>query len=99
MNGMTTVRMYNFRIRKRPKLIREIGAEGYLNGARKTGDMLYFVTNVQPNFWIVKEIEGDLLRPARIRFEGRARFNALELYGYRNFTWCDGTIVLRHYGY
>lgn len=63
MNGMTTVRMYNVLNPKTPKLIREIGAEGYLNGARKTGDMLYFVTNVQPNFWIMNEIDGDTLRP------------------------------------
>lgn len=63
MNGMTTVRMYNVLNPNTPKLIREIGAEGYLNGARKTGDMLYFVTNVQPNFWIMNEIDGDTLRP------------------------------------
>ncbi len=64
MNGMTTVRMYNVINPKTPKLIREIGAEGYLNGARKTGNMLYFVTNVQPNFWIMNEIDGDALRPS-----------------------------------
>ncbi|MBO0586808.1 beta-propeller domain-containing protein [Sporosarcina sp. E16_8] len=63
MNGMTTVRMYTVKNPKTPKLIREIGAEGYLNGARKTGNMLYFVTNVQPNFWIMNEIDGDTLRP------------------------------------
>ncbi|MBO0601262.1 beta-propeller domain-containing protein [Sporosarcina sp. E16_3] len=63
MNGMTTVRMYNVKNPKMPKIIREIGAEGYLNGARKTGNMLYFVTNVQPNFWIMNEIDGDVLRP------------------------------------
>jgi len=63
MNGMTMVRMYNVMNPKTPKLIREIGAEGYLNGARKTGDMLYLVTNVQPNFWIMNEIDGDMLRP------------------------------------
>lgn len=63
INGMTTVRMYNVMNPEKPKLIREIGTEGYLNGARKTGDMLYFVTNVQPNFWIMNEIDGDTLRP------------------------------------
>lgn len=64
MNGMTTVRMYNVVNPETPKLIREIGTEGYLNGARKTGNMLYFVTNVQPNFWIMNEIDGDALRPS-----------------------------------
>ena len=66
MNGMTTVRMYNVSNPKTPQLIREIGAEGYLNGARKTGDMLYFVTNVQPNFWVMEEIEGDCASSACI---------------------------------
>ncbi|XKI10644.1 Secreted protein containing C-terminal beta-propeller domain distantly related to WD-40 repeats [Sporosarcina sp. ANT_H38] len=63
MNGMTTVRMYTVSNPKSPKLLREIGAEGYLNGARKTGDMLYFVTNVWPDFWGMENFEGDLLRP------------------------------------
>ena len=40
MNGMTMVRMYDVTNPKSPSFIREVGAEGYLNGARKTGDML-----------------------------------------------------------
>jgi uncharacterized secreted protein with C-terminal beta-propeller domain len=49
--------------KKNPKLVREIGAEGYLNGARKTDNMLYFVTNVMPNYWAMQE-GGDVeLRP------------------------------------
>lgn len=63
VNGMTTVRMYTITNPEKPKLIREIGTEGHLNGARKTGNMLYFVTTVWPDFWSVKNIEGDLLRP------------------------------------
>ena len=63
MSGMTTVRMYTVSNPEKPKLIREVGAEGSLNGARKTGDMLYFVTNVWPDFWGTQNLEGDLLRP------------------------------------
>ncbi len=63
MNSMTMVRMYNVTNPKSPTFIREIGAEGYLNGARKTGDMLYFVTNVRPFFWIMENLDGDVLRP------------------------------------
>jgi inhibitor of cysteine peptidase len=55
--------MYTISNPENPKLIREIGTEGHLNGARKTGDMLYFVTNVWPDFWGMKNVEGDLLRP------------------------------------
>ena len=61
--SMTTVRLYNVSNPEKPSLIREIGAEGYLNGARKTGDLLYFITNVQPNFWIMEDLDGELLRP------------------------------------
>ncbi len=57
------VRMYSVSNPKSPKLIREVGAEGYLNNARKTGDMLYFVTNVWPNFWGIQNLEEDLLLP------------------------------------
>ncbi len=64
MNGMTMLRFYSVENPEKPKLIREVGAEGYLNGARKTGDLLYVVTNVQPNFWIMEELDGDLLRPS-----------------------------------
>ncbi|MCG7335024.1 beta-propeller domain-containing protein [Sporosarcina sp. ACRSM] len=63
MNGMTMLRFYSVEQPEKPKLIREVGAEGYLNGARKTGDLLYVVTNVQPNFWIMEDLEGDALRP------------------------------------
>ena len=35
-NSSTNVRFYDVKNKKNPKLVREIGAEGYLNGARKT---------------------------------------------------------------
>ncbi|MGE6487206.1 beta-propeller domain-containing protein [Paenisporosarcina sp. NPDC076898] len=62
-NSSTNVRFYDVKNPKNPKLVREIGAEGYLNGARKTGDMLYFVTNVMPNFWMLEEGNDVELRP------------------------------------
>jgi len=62
-NSSTNVRLYNVANAKEPKFIREIGAEGYLNGARKTGNMLYLVTNVAPNYWIMEEDSDMELRP------------------------------------
>lgn len=62
-NSSTNVRFYDVKNPKKPKLVREIGAEGYLNGARKTDDMLYFVTNVMPNFWALEEGQDVELRP------------------------------------
>ncbi len=62
-NSATNVRLYDLKDKENPKLVREIGAEGYLNGARKTGDMLYFITNVTPNYWAFQEDDGGELRP------------------------------------
>ncbi|WP_041072980.1 beta-propeller domain-containing protein [Bacillus sp. OxB-1] len=64
MNEMTVAQIYDVSKPEQPKLIREVGAEGYLNGARKTGDMLYFVTNIQPFYWIMEEGQEEDLRPA-----------------------------------
>lgn len=64
VNSMTMVRLYDISNPKKPLIIREVGAEGYLNSARKTGDMLYFVTNVHPYFWIMDNFDGDVLRPS-----------------------------------
>ncbi|HSO58564.1 MAG TPA: beta-propeller domain-containing protein [Paenisporosarcina sp.] len=62
-NSSTNVRFYDVKDKKNPKLVREIGAEGYLNGARKTDNILYFVTNVMPNYWMMQEQEDVELRP------------------------------------
>ncbi|WP_438314702.1 beta-propeller domain-containing protein [Sporosarcina sp. FA9] len=61
--SMTTIRLYDVSMPEKPSLIREIGAEGYLNGARKVGDILYFVTNVQPNFWMMETLDDVQLLP------------------------------------
>lgn len=61
--SLTAVRLYDVSKPEQPKLVREVGAEGYISGARKSGNILYFVTTLQPNYWIMEELEGDLLRP------------------------------------
>ncbi|MBD7985301.1 beta-propeller domain-containing protein [Sporosarcina sp. Sa2YVA2] len=63
INNMTTVRIYNVEDRANPKLMREVGAEGYLNNARKADNIMYLITNVYPDIWMKGEIEGDVLRP------------------------------------
>ena len=63
MNSMTVVRLYDVSDKANPSLVREIGAEGYLNGARKTGEMLYFVTNVHHYFWGMESIDDVSLSP------------------------------------
>ena len=61
--GLASVYLYDIKDPTAPQLIREFGAEGNLNGARLTGNNLYFVTNVYPDFWIMEEQEDPELRP------------------------------------
>lgn len=63
MNDMTTVLFYDISNPKKPKLIREVGTEGQMAGARLTAGILYYVTNVYPNYWIMEEQENIELRP------------------------------------
>lgn len=62
-NSSTNVRFYDIQDAKSPKLIREIGSEGYLNGARKKDNMLYFVTNIASYFRMFTEQDDLELRP------------------------------------
>ncbi|MBE1555779.1 beta-propeller domain-containing protein [Sporosarcina limicola] len=89
LNGMTMARLYDVSKPEKPSLIREIGAEGYMNGARKTGDILYFVTNLQPNFWIMNEIDGDILRP---RMYDSQKNSATELIDYKDISILPGAM-------
>ncbi len=61
--NMTTANIYDVSKKEKPKLIRQVGAEGYINGARKSGDILYFVTNLQPQFWAMDDMDPNFLRP------------------------------------
>ncbi|RHW35817.1 hypothetical protein D1B33_11990 [Lysinibacillus yapensis] len=61
--SMTKAAFYNIKDAENPKLIREVGQDGYMNGIRKYGNTLYIVTNKMPDYWLLtkeKEVE---LRP------------------------------------
>lgn len=61
--GLTSVYLYDVKNPASPQLIREFGTEGNLNGARLIGKMLYFVTNVYPDYWMTDGQENPELRP------------------------------------
>jgi len=61
--GVTSVYLYDVSNPQSPELIREFGTEGYLNGARLTNNILYFVTNVYPDYWMLEEQDEPELRP------------------------------------
>ncbi|AQU80404.1 hypothetical protein AJGP001_14440 [Planococcus faecalis] len=61
--GVTSVHLYNISDPKSPQLLREFGTEGNMSGARLTNNILYFVTNVYPDYWMLEEQEKPELRP------------------------------------
>lgn len=61
--GITSVYLYDVSDPASPELIREFGAEGNLNSARLTNNILYFVTNVYPDYWILEKQDEPELRP------------------------------------
>lgn len=61
--GMTTVHLYDIDNPASPELLREFGTEGNLNGARLADNVLYYVTNVYPDFWIMEQQNDPELRP------------------------------------
>nr|WP_238323336.1 beta-propeller domain-containing protein [Planococcus antarcticus] len=63
--GITSVDLYDVSNPESPQLIREFGTEGNLSGARLTSNILYFVTNVYPDYWILEEQDEPELRPHR----------------------------------
>ena len=62
---ITSVYLYDVSNPESPQLIREFGAEGNLSGARLTSNVLYFVTNVYPDYWVLEEQDEPELRPHR----------------------------------
>lgn len=60
---MTQIAIYDVTNRAKPKLIREVGQEGYQVGVREYDDILYVVTNMTPHYWLMREGEEVELRP------------------------------------
>ncbi|MDI2587889.1 beta-propeller domain-containing protein [Psychrobacillus sp. NEAU-3TGS] len=63
MDSMTTVYFYDISNPAKPKLMREIATEGYMNGARLNNNTLYYVTTIYPKFWMMEENADVELRP------------------------------------
>ncbi|MFP3919439.1 beta-propeller domain-containing protein [Lysinibacillus telephonicus] len=61
--SLTKAAFYNIEDAANPKLVREIGQDGYMNGVRKYNNVLYIVTNKTPNYWRLLEDEDVELRP------------------------------------
>lgn len=58
--SMTSVFLYDISDPYSPQFLRKVGTEGDLNGARLTDGILYYVSNVYPNIWMMEEEEVEL---------------------------------------
>ncbi len=61
--SMTKASLYDISNPKNPKLIREVGQEGYLQDIRITNDTLYLIGNMHPNYWMLREKKAPDLKP------------------------------------
>ncbi|MFJ8514776.1 beta-propeller domain-containing protein [Lysinibacillus xylanilyticus] len=61
--SMSTATLYDISNPKNPKLIREVGQEGYLQDIRITNDTLYLIGNMYPNYWMLREQKTVDLKP------------------------------------
>ena len=61
--SMTKASLYDITNPKNPKLIREVGQEGYLQDIRITNDTLYLIGNMHPNYWMLREKKAPDLKP------------------------------------
>ncbi|GLC88061.1 beta-propeller domain-containing protein [Lysinibacillus piscis] len=61
--SMTMATIYDISNPQKPKLVREVGQEGYLQDMRITKDTLYLIGNMHPNYWILREEATPDLKP------------------------------------
>ena len=88
-SGITAVSLYDVASPENPQLIREFGNEGSFNNARLSNGILYYVSNVFPNYWILEEQPDIELRP---RLFDSAQGGGLEPLPYEDLTILPGTM-------
>ena len=62
-DGMTLASIYSLEDPTNPKLVREVGAEGYMGHARLTNNTIYFTSSLYNRVWALEENEDIELRP------------------------------------
>lgn len=75
--SLTSVFLYDVSDPASPRFLRKVGTEGNLNGARLTDGILYYVTNVYPNIWMMEEGEDVELRPMIYDSKNGKKFSTL----------------------
>lgn len=75
--SMTSILFYDISDPASPVFLRKLGTEGELNGARLTENILYYVTSVYPNLWMLEEDEDAELRPRTFDSNNGKAFSTL----------------------
>ncbi|MFC3210612.1 beta-propeller domain-containing protein [Planomicrobium okeanokoites] len=75
--SLTSVILYDISDPASPRLLRKVGTEGNLNGARLTDGILYYVTNNYPDIWMMEEEDDVELRPMIFDSKNGNKFSAL----------------------
>lgn len=77
--SMSTATLYDISNPKNPKLLREVGQEGYLQDIRITNDTLYLIGNMFPNYWALRDHKTIDLKPKTYDSKGTKEFQSLPL--------------------
>lgn len=77
--GLVSVFLYDITDPAAPQQLREFGTEGNLNNARLANNILYYVTNVYPDFWSIEEQDNGELRPHTYDSEGDGELQPMPL--------------------
>lgn len=59
-HSFTKAAIYDVKDASKPKLVKEFGQEGYMNGVRQYNGVLYMISNYSPNFWKLEEQDVEL---------------------------------------
>ena len=62
--SVSKVAFYNVSDAKNPTLLREVGHDGGIMNMRKSGNYLYVVSSLTPNYWLLQETPDVELRPS-----------------------------------
>ena len=62
--SVSKIAFYDVSDAKNPTLLREVGHDGNITNIRKSGNYLYVVSSLTPNYWLLQETPNVELRPS-----------------------------------
>ncbi|WP_341301450.1 beta-propeller domain-containing protein [Lysinibacillus sp. FSL H8-0500] len=77
--SMATASLYDISNPEKPKHLRDVGQEGYLQDIRITNGTLYLIGNMHPNYWLLQEQKEPDLKPKTFDSAEGKEFKSLPL--------------------